>query len=265
MGPQTFLLLCASALMAQSGAGATARSYLYQPAFSIDYSLREPAEVYHPQPGDIFLCTGRELWAKLGHWAAFAWAPQHSGIIVAWPDGRLMVLEAGPHNCLRCRNLEVLHQLESYAADERVWIRTRRVPLTPEQSARLTAFALSKEGARFALLRMLGQLTLFRSRGPWRTQFVGVPHPDRSSYFCAELVVDACVAAGLLDPVTTRPAATYPRDLFFGRSRNPFIDKHLDMSDWLPPARWTSCPGSESCIRRYPMLDGDTEVAEQLP
>ena len=50
------------------------------------------------------------------------------------------------------------------------------------------------------------------------------------------------VAAGLLDPERTRPSATYPCDLFFGRSYNPFIDKHLDVNaGWHPPARWTDC------------------------
>jgi hypothetical protein len=256
---QLIVLLCVSSVLAQYRTDETPRSFLYQPAFSIDYCLRGPVETYLPQPGDIFLCTGQELWAKVGHWAAFAWAPQHSGIVVAGSDGRMMLLEAGPHNTFHCRNLDLWRQLESYAAYERVWIRRRRVPLNPEQSAQLTAFAQSREGVRFGLLRMFAQLTPFRSRGPWRTRFVGGPHGDRFSYFCAELVAEACVAAGLLDPMTTRPAATYPRDLFFGRSFNWFIDKHLDMSDWFPPARWTSCPGSETpCIRRFPRLDGDT-------
>lgn len=262
----TFFLLCAGALGAQGVAEATAGSYLYQPAFSMDYVLREPAEPYVPQPGDLFLCTGREGWAKLGHWAAFAWAPQHSGIVVAGLDRRMLLLEAGPHNTLHCATLDVVPELDSYAAYERVWIRRRRVPLTAEQSAQLTAFALSREGVWFAGLRMVAQLTPFRSRGPWRTRFVGGPHGLRTSYFCSELVAEACVAAGLFDPVTTRPAAMYPRDLFFGRSTNRFIDAHLEMSDWLPPARWTSRPGTENpCIRRFPRLDRDTCVDEAQP
>ena len=236
-------------------------SYLYQPAFGMDYLLRQPAEPYRPQAGDIFLSTGREMWAKLGHWAAFTGAPQHSGIIFAQPDGRLAVLEAGPHNTLRCRAMDLIPELQSYAEFERVWIRRRRVPLAAEQSADLTAFALANEGTRFALLRMFGQLIPLRSRGPWRTQFLGVSHVDRCSYFCAELVTEACVIAGLLDPATARPAATYPRDLFFGRSRNPFIDQHLDMGDWDPPARWTLCPGSEAQFsRQFPLLDGDNKA-----
>jgi hypothetical protein len=117
------------------------------------------------------------------------------------------------------------------------------VALTPEQSCRLTAFALAQDGKRFALARLAGQLTPFRSRGPLRTWFVGGPHGDRRGYFCSELVCEACVAAGLLQPERTRPAATYPHDLFYGRSLNPFIDRHLDVNaGWEPPARWTDCP-----------------------
>ena len=257
------LLLCSLLITgcpAPCAPAAPENSFLYQPAFCMDYVLRAPAEPYCPQPGDLFLCTGREMWAKLGHWAAGTGAPQHSGIVVLRPDGTLGLLEGGPHNTLHCRVLDALPQLESYAEIERVWIRRRRVPLTPEQCARLTAFALATDGKRFAFFRMLGQLTPLRSRGSWRTQYVGGPHGDRRTYFCSELVTEACVAAGLLDPATTRPSAMYPRDLFFGRSQNRFIDEHLDMSCWDPPARWTACPGAEPDIgKRHPRLDGESD------
>lgn len=259
MGTLFYFLLGASASIGTAPPIAASMSYLYQPAFAIDYELRQPAEFYCPQPGDLFLCTDHQLWAKVGHWAARTGAPQHSGLVIARPDGRLALLEGGPHNSLHCRILDLIPELQSYAVNERVWIRRRRVPLTAEQSTRLTAFALATEGKRFAAVRLLGQLTPFRSRGPLRTQYVGVPHGDRWSYFCSELVMEACVAAGLLDPATTRPAATYPRDLFFGRSRNRYLDQHLDLSAWDPPARWTLCPGTEAqAIRRFPHLDGDS-------
>ena len=109
--------------------------------------------------------------------------------------------------------------------------------------ARLTAFALAQDGKRFALHHLAIQLTPFRTRGPFRTYFVGKPCSDRRRWFCSELVSEACVAAGLLDPERTRPSATYPHDLFYGRSFNLFIDHHLDINEcWFPPARWTSCP-----------------------
>jgi hypothetical protein len=224
----------------------------------MDYELRGPVRPYRPQPGDLFLATGREMWAKLGHWAAFTGAPQHSGIVIAMPDGGIGLLEAGPQNTLTCQILDIVPELQAYTAHERVWIRQRRFPLTPEQSAQLTNFALAVNGKNFALLRMVGQLTPFRSRNPFWTRWVGGPHGDRSAYFCSELVMEACVAAGLLDPCTTRPAATYPRDLFFGQSRNRYINAHLDLSAWDPPARWTLCPGTEPSLKRRPFLDGDS-------
>ena len=197
-------------------------SYLYQPAFCIDDVLRGPAEAYLPQPGDIMLRLDHSKFWRVTHYLALAFGPNDT-LWVGTPD--------------------LLPHLQEYAAAGRVWIRKRRVPLTAEQSCRLTAFALAEDGKRFALPRLAGQLTPLRSRGPLRTRFVGRPRGDRASYFCSELVSEACVAAGLLDPERTRPAATYPRDLFYGRSLNPFIDRHLDVNaGWYPPARWTDSP-----------------------
>jgi hypothetical protein len=255
-----FCLVLGAGSLAPAGEPACAEvAYVYQPSFCMDYELREPAVPYVPQAGDIFLCTGREMWAKLGHRAAGTGAPQHSGIVFIRPDGRPGLLEGGPNNSLHCHMMELLPQLQGYAEHERVWIRRRRVPLTAEQSAALTEFAVSVEGKRFALWRMFAQVTVLRCRGDKRLEYVGAPHGDRVSYFCSELVSEACVAAGLFDPVTSRPCATYPRDLFFGRSDNAYLDKHLDLSAWDPPARWTLCPGTEAKdIRRFPRLDRDT-------
>ena len=78
----------------------------------------------------------------------------------------------------------------------------------------------------------MGQVTPFRARGPLRTWIVGKPHGDRDDWFCSELVTESCVAAGLMDAATARPAATYPRDLFYGRSFNLYLDKHLCLDEW---------------------------------
>jgi hypothetical protein len=255
MAPLLCLVLAAGSIPA-----AEDTSYLYQPAFCLDHELRVPAIPYVPQPGDIFVCTGKEMWAKVGHRLADTAAPQHSGIVFARPDGSLALLEAGPNNELHCSSHDLIPQLAKYADHERVWIRRRKVPLTAERSAALTAFACAVEGKRFALVRMLAQITPIRCRGRFKTQYLGGPHgTNRWSYFCSELVAEACVAAGLFDCVTTRPPAMYPRELFFGRSDNRWIDEHLDMSEWEAPARWTLRLGSEpTTIRRLPWLDGDT-------
>src|SRR5262249_27651199 len=135
-----------------------------------------------------------------------------------------------------------LPHMFTYEAEGRVWVRRRACPLTPEQSAKLTEFALAVDGRNFALARLGGQLTPFRSRGPGRTAFVGKPQgPDRNNYYCSELVAEACVYAGLLDARTMRPAATYPRDLFMDHSPNLWLNKYLKLAPtWDPPARWTS-------------------------
>jgi hypothetical protein len=86
-----------------------------------------------------------------------------------------------------------------------------------------------------------------------RTRWVGAPHGERRSYFCSELVVEACIAAGLTDPATARPAATYPRDLFFDRSPNPYLDEHPPLGDgWEPPARWTEHPDQAEALPLAP-------------
>jgi hypothetical protein len=241
-------------------------SYLYQPAHCMDKILRPPAEAYCPQPGDIMLATDKNCFWALTHDLALAFEPHNSAIFFARPDGTMAILEAGPmdplaqrpeeslmpleklarragsHDTVWVMTLDWLPHLREYETKGPIWIRRRAVPLTPEESARLTEFALRQEGKRFALMRLLVQLTPFRTRGPIRTCFVGKPHGDRKKYYCSELVTEAMVAAGLIDGATARPSATYPHDLFFAKSLNPYLRHHLDLSGcWYPPARWTSC------------------------
>src|SRR5947209_8222935 len=212
--------------------------YLYQANFDPDAPLEGPAKPYHPQPGDIFLSTD-QLWiARLGHKLAGASSPHHSGLVIILPDEHPATLESGPHDTLFVKVLDFRENLGQYLEEgESIWIRRRRTPLTAEQSRLLTDFALRQDGKLFAWGRVIGQLTPFRSRGPW-TEWVGGPHGgDRLSYFCSELALETLLAAGLLDPSRTRPAATYPCDLFYGKSNNTFINDHLDINAaWEPPA-----------------------------
>lgn len=235
--------------LALRGAGKAAPpgSFLWQPSYDLDLVLRAPARVYVPQPGDIVMAADGSVFWKAMHNLAGTSDPTHSMIVFAYPDGTLGILEAGPHDTLKCRTLEALPHMLSYELEGRVWVRRRAVPLTPEQSFRLTEFALAVDGRKFALGRLAAQLTPLRSRGPLRTALLGRPKGlERSSYFCSELVVESCVYAGLLDPRTTRPSATYPRDLFMNYSLNPYLKKHLHLAPcWDPPARWTSCAARE--------------------
>jgi hypothetical protein len=190
--------------------------------------------------------TDSNLFWEITHDLALAFQPHGSGIVVARPDGSLGILEAGPNDTFSVRVLDMLPHLREYEAKGPVWIRKRRTPLTPEQSARLTEFAMRQDGKRFALIRLGGQLTLFRSRGPLRTYFLGKPHGDRAGYFCSELVTEAMVAAGLIDAHTARPAATYPHELFYDRSYNFYLNRHFTLAaDWEPPARWVSSPAPQ--------------------
>jgi len=219
-----------------------AGSYLWQPSYELDFRLRGPTRPYTPQPGDIVLSTDGSLFWLTMHNLAGTSHPTHSMIVFAFPDGRPGILEAGPHDTLKVRTLEALPHLWSYEREGRVWVRQRTRPLTAEQSARLTQFALAVDGRDFALLRLAGQLTPFRSRGPLNTYWMGKPQGlAKKDFFCSELVVEACVYAGLIDPQIARPAATYPRDLFLDRSINLYLNRHFKLApDWAPPARWTS-------------------------
>ena len=245
MGPGLPLLL---ALVVVSAAQAddpvvVPPSYLYQPAYCIDDVFRGPAMAYVPQPGDVLLATDDNWFWALTHNLAFAFEPHNSAIIVRRCDGSLGVLEAGPNDTTRVRILPLLEHLKEYADKGPIWIRRRKTPLTPEQCAALTDFAERQDGKRFALARLAGQLTPLRSRGPLRTYVLGKPHGDRGGYYCAELVCEALVACGAVDPDTTRPCATYPHDLFFDHSYNHYIAQHLPLAcDWYPPARWLDHP-----------------------
>jgi hypothetical protein len=104
-------------------------------------------------------------------------------------------------------------------------VRRRKTPLTPEQSACLTEFCTPLAERKFASLRLVGQLTPFRTRFPLRTALVGKPDLDRSNYFCSELVLNSLVAAGVLNPRVERPAASFPSDLFYGHSRNLWVNR----------------------------------------
>ncbi|HYT89797.1 MAG TPA: hypothetical protein VEL76_13900 [Gemmataceae bacterium] len=235
-------LLCAGSL-GVSEDPAVCGSYLYQPAYCMDLLLRGPTVPYLPQPGDIMLATDKGRFWRFTHNLAFAGEPHNSAIVFARRDGSLAILEAGPNDCLHVKTLDMLPHLLEYEAKGPVWIRKRTVPLTPEQSLRLTEWAEAVEGRRFALVRLAGQLTLLRSRGPLRTYILGKPQGLRHTYFCSELVTESCVTAGLIDPANARPAATYPSDLFFDSSLNRFLQRHFHLAPfWEPPARWSSTP-----------------------
>ena len=245
-----------------------ARSYLYSPRYVIDHELVGPAYEYEPQPGDIMLSTDGSIFWIIMHNIALTSHPTHSGILFRRKDGCMAVLEGGPHDTLRCRALDALPHLHSYETEGRVWIRRRATPLTKEQSDRLTEWAEAQDGKIFALQRLAWQLCPLRPRGPL-TRYFGKPAgTTRQTFYCSELVMESCVAAGLVDQETARPSATYPRDIFFDSSLNPFINTTLKMApDWDPPARFVSNvrDGDRILRRTHHQHDRDVMGKTQSP
>ena len=236
------VLLCLGTIASAQPCENVIDSYLYEPSYCLDNVVRGKARKYLPQPGDVLLATDKNVFWSVTHDLAFAFEPHNSAIIVRRRDGSLGILEAGPNDTLWIGISELLPHLKEYADKGPVWIRKRKLPLTAEQSACLTDFAERQCGKRFALGRMALLMTPIRNRGPLRTEFLGKPRGDRPSYYCSELVLESCVAAGLLDRETMRPSASFPHDLFFDHSHNRYINKHMPLAcDWEPPARWMSC------------------------
>jgi hypothetical protein len=75
---------------------------------------------------------------------------------------------------------------------------------------------------------------------------MGKPVGPGHKYVCVQVVVEALVYAGLVDAKTARPSATYAQDLFYDRSRNPYIDRHPPLAGqgWCGPQLWTPIPGT---------------------
>ena len=73
---------------------------------------------------------------------------------------------------------------------------------------------------------------------------------------------------GVLDPEITRPACTYPRDIFLNESRNFFVNRALEpmACGWEPPARWVRCPAACVATTDVPVqLVAPQTVAKPAP
>lgn len=241
------IVLC-SLLAAGEKKGTYDAGYLCAPAYAIDDEVRGPVHRYVPQPGDIYMSTDRHWIINAGHRLALSGQPNHSGIVIAMPDGTPAILEGGPFNGLKVEIVDLHYDLSHHEErTEKCWIRARKTPLTKDQCEQLTAWAINQHGKPFAARRMLRQMTPFRTRGPLRTYVMGTPNGERDRYFCAELVMETCVHCGLLPFETTRPSATYPEDMFFDKSKNLFLNTYFTLADgWHPPARWLGQPVAES-------------------
>lgn len=192
-------------------------------------------EPYVPQPGDLVLFDDHSWhWFLLYHLVGSA-PPTHSAIVVRLPTGRLALLESGPDDGKLLGPYVALLDLESRLGTFRGTLHLRRLrqPLDPGRCARLTDFAISQVGKRYATGRLLLQGTPFRCRNPLTRRLFGRTDLDRASYLCSELVVAAGTAAGLFDPKRCPANAMYPLDMV--------RDTTFDLSGtWHKAAVWSA-------------------------
>lgn len=216
--------------------------YLYQPSFDVQPFPREPISRYTPKAGDVLLMSDTNRFWTLLFRIALTGKPGHNGIVITMPDGRLGVFESGYGDTLYSRITPLDYRLNVYPGY--LWVRARETPLTPEQDRLLTQFAMAADGERYALFRFLLHGTPLSPRGPLRTAVFGRIRGIGERYYCSQSTVEALVHMGLIDARTARPAATFPQDLFYDRSRNRFIDRHPPLAGgWSPPQLWTPLPG----------------------
>ncbi|CAN5516238.1 hypothetical protein BH11PLA2_BH11PLA2_09410 [soil metagenome] len=218
--------------------------YLYQPAVDLNPVPRLPECRYKPHAGDLLLLSDPDPLFNVLYVIARSGKPGHCAVVVTMPDGNLGVLESGFSFTPWTRVTPIDYWLNLYAGH--IWVRQRETPLTPEQDRRLTEFAMLADGGQYAKPKFALQLTLLRARNPILTRFVGKPVGPGHKYVCVQIVVEALVYAGLTDAKTARPSATYAQDLFYDRSRNPYIDRHppLACGGWSGPQLWTAIAGT---------------------
>jgi hypothetical protein len=230
--------LCAHCYLDEQGDVNAPFGFVYKPAFTVDEHVRLPAEIYEPQPGDIVFFDDHDVLWQIGFYFAGAGRPMHVGIVVRQVDGQLASLEAGYNDTIWVKMIPLAERLHEFKG--KVWVRRRLIPLTERESERLTEFAQGACHKLFAVHRLLLQGTPLRCRGIVRTYFVGKPQGMKPTFMCSECVVEALVYADLLDEETSRPAATYPRDLFFDSSPNRYLNRHFKLAPaWIPPQLWT--------------------------
>jgi hypothetical protein len=178
---------------------------------------------YVPQPGDLVLFHHHSYAVNALYYLGFCGGTTHSGIVVAHPRGGVVMLEAPFLEPVTF--VDLASRVAAYKG--RVEIRRRKIPLTEQQSARLTAFACAQLGKPFHLPGMLlptvtWPLDLFQDH------CVSDKELNPPNWICSELVIAATIAAGLVTPCGVKPACVCADDLR--------TDRILDLScGWWPP------------------------------
>jgi hypothetical protein len=228
MSPVLGSVAVVACLMCAQTPGPQKGSYLMHYGPGPDGQPRPVACPYVPQPGDlVFFDDHNKKWELLYKMVGSG-PPFHSGLVIGLPDGTPAIIESGPDDTMWVRILALPSRLQGFEGD--VWVRQVKQPLSPEQNAKLTEWALKQDGKHYALWRLLLQATPVRCRNAFQCSLFGCTHVDRNRWLCSELVVAGDTVAGLFDPKVHFANAIYPRDMIF--------DTKYDLSDKFHEARW---------------------------
>ena len=227
------VLLLAALTQAQPDAPARHR-YGYLWTYKLNDSGQTAREVvpYEPKEGDWLFFDDLSLWWKFLYKIARTGPPYHSGIVVKKPDGQLAVLEAGPDDTLHVFVLDLIPRLHTFKGI----LQVRRVKrcLTPEESARLTAFAEAQKGKKYAKWRLILQGSPIKTRGgPLRESLAHTLY-DRKRWLCAEIVVTASALVGLTDGDWIHGSNTYPLDILDNKKYPELAEVFEDAAYWAP-------------------------------
>jgi hypothetical protein len=216
--------------------GSVCREPVQAGYLSLDTATASPKVVpYCPRAGDILLYDDCVKFHHLLFRIAGTGPPTHAAMIIDSPENKPVLLElTGPTvRSAKVVLMDVGPRLQSYQGT--IMVRQTREPLTPEQSASLTEFALSQQGKPLAFKRGLLQATPLCARNGLRRVCFGHTYQNRRHWFCSEMVVVGACAARLLDPHIYPANIMYPRDLAF--------DETFNLSRVYEPAmRWIAAP-----------------------
>jgi hypothetical protein len=166
---------------------------------------------YEPREGDLLFFDDQSKFWEFLYKLGGTGPPFHTGLVVKKPDGSFAVLESGPDDKVHVFVLDLAPRLRTFEGV--LQVRRCKVPLTPEQSCRLTAFALAQEGKGYAVGRLLLQGTPIKTRGGlWRHKLAKTRF-DRRRWLCTEVVVAGAELVGLMDPCVIKATSAYPLDL----------------------------------------------------
>jgi hypothetical protein len=182
-------------------------------------------EVYVPQTGDIIFFRNPSFFGRVPYYLTLSGGQTHVALVVPRPDGSLSLLEAMPsQGVVLC---DLARRVNRYPGQ--LSVRRRKIPLTPEQSARLTAFACAQLGKPFCYLAAFAPPVSF----PFRIlcKPVDLRCLGRSRWICTTLVLRTCLAAGLICPDRINPEGACPSDL----SGDVFLDLSCG---WSPAVRF---------------------------